>query len=120
MAFKLSKEEKSQKDDFVKRLREKRAEIEALNEEDDSEDLVDDYNSIVQEAREFVEQVAGTLREAWDEKSENWQEGDRGVAIGENIDLWESMTLEDLDEDHDFGTTEEDIEGLPDNCADGM
>lgn len=43
------------------------------------------YNEALERARGFLEDEASSAQEAFDEKSERWQEGDKGQAVGEWI-----------------------------------
>lgn len=47
-----------------------------------------DYNSILEEAKEFTEGVAERLGEYYDDKSEKWQEGEKGEEFSEWRDQW--------------------------------
>jgi len=47
------------------------------------------YSLMVRTAQAFVEQVAGRLRDDWDEKSERWQEGEAGQAALALVEEWE-------------------------------
>ena len=44
---------------------------------------VDAYNEALQDARGFLEDEANSAQEAFDEKSERWQESDKGQAVFE-------------------------------------
>lgn len=56
--------------------------------------VIEDYNTAVAEARGFAERVGGGLQEAWEEKSERWQEDNSDVA--DWIEGWNTH-LESLD-----------------------
>lgn len=58
---------------------------------------VDDYNNVVHEAKEFLEEVAGEWRSDFDEKSEGWQEGDKGQEVNEQIESMENYNPEDFE-----------------------
>lgn len=61
------------------------------------------YNEIVEEARGFVEDIASEREGEWDDKSERWQESDRGEAARDWFEQWQSAaecdieTIDDLE-----------------------
>lgn len=55
---------------------------------------IDAYNAVVEDAEAFITGVAEDFRSAWDEKSERWQESDRGQEVGEFIETWEAISIE--------------------------
>ena len=75
-------------------------------------DVVKEHNDAVREAREFVEEIAGGVRENWDEKSEKWQGSAGGESAKSFVEAWEAFSAEDLDPPDD-----EEIE-MPDSVAD--
>lgn len=104
MAFKLTKAEDLQRNDLVDRLRDKWTEVEEAlkNSERSIEVAVDDvnvklheYQAIVENAVEFRDNVAERLRGEFDEKSEGWQQGDKGQEAEGMASEWEGATLED-------------------------
>lgn len=50
------------------------------------------------EATSFVEDTASRLRSEWDDKSERWQESDRGSEVDDFISTWESAEINFEDE----------------------
>jgi hypothetical protein len=81
---------------------------------------IEAYNQALEEAREFAEQFANQMREAYDDMSERWQEGDTGQSVSSWIDEWEGLELDELDdisvdpiEELDVSHAEE-LEGTPD------
>jgi hypothetical protein len=105
MAFKLDKQELARCQQFEVDLREAQGELEdAVSVYNDAvaeargtlEDALAKYNELVAEARGFVEDIASTASGEIDDKSEKWQEGERGRAAIEWKDAWENATLEDV------------------------
>ena len=130
MAFKLTKAEDAQKlelegrlneafgiaDDAATALREK---IDELIQEFNNGPLVA-LNAVVEEAYNFVEDIHSERQEEYDEKSERWQEGDRGQAASEWLSSWEDA-IADLEQLVDIATPELEIElGDPENVLAGL
>jgi hypothetical protein len=60
---------------------------------------LDSYNEAIEAARNFVNGIAEPAREEYDNKSEKWQESEKGVEAGRWISEWEEINLEDADID---------------------
>jgi hypothetical protein len=105
MAFKLSREQLAARDVLATALREKaealnitlsafnrgveplsRAVGEALN----------DYNGILETARTLASNISETAQEAFDAKSQRWQDSEKGVEVRSWIEQWE-MSLDDVE-----------------------
>ena len=129
MAFKLTKAEASARAALVDRLSAGREAVEAaISAYNDMLDTawaavaksIDDYNEILFDARDFCETASADWRGEWEDKSEKWQEGERGQAAAEWIDTWEGVSLDDIDADRpdDVEAPEmehaEELGGLPD------
>lgn len=56
------------------------------------------HNVRLEAARAFIEAVAEEHRDAYDEKSDAWKDGDRGQADDAFVCDWESAELNDIDE----------------------
>jgi hypothetical protein len=54
------------------------------------------YNEVLGEAKAFVEDIASQADSDFDEKSEKWQESDKGEAAGEYRDAWQNIELDEL------------------------
>ena len=67
-----------------------------------------DLQASFDEANAFVEETRDTMQSFFDEKSENWQEGDKGQQYQDWINSWESIIIEDIDGIEEF-------ENLPDS-----
>lgn len=62
------------------------------------------YKLAVEEAESFAQNVTEAMRDYYGEKSEKWQEGERGDAYQSMIDSWESLDgteVEDLEKSDD-------------------
>jgi hypothetical protein len=106
MSLKLNKAKLEQRDDLAKRLGEAFAQIESeiASYRDELEKLrgpiegsIEAYNAILAEAREFAEDIVTDASSAIEDKSEKWQEGERGQAAIAFRDAWEGLSLEDLE-----------------------
>lgn len=53
------------------------------------------YNSALDSAKEFAAGIASEARDAFDNRSEGWQESEAGQTIGEWISEWEDFDGED-------------------------
>lgn len=109
MSFKLDKKEREQRDELVDKLRTAWGEVEAhidhYNEEvnnilADVNEAIGKYNAVVAEAKQFVEDVHSQAEQDFGERSEKWQEGEKGQQVQEWITSWESLAsdLDDLEE----------------------
>jgi hypothetical protein len=58
---------------------------------------VTEYNEIVSEARTLCSDVANKITSYISDKSEKWQESDKGQAVQEFADAWEGVDLSDID-----------------------
>lgn len=109
MAFKLTVTEKQDFNLLVEDLRKEQAETEeavtAAN--DEISEIVAklnaklaEYNSARESLKTFIENKAADFRTEFEEKSDSWQEGDKGQEADEFITLWENPP--DLDEVDEF------------------
>lgn len=109
MAFKLTKAERKELADHAERLGELRAEVERKFEEltqalgpmtDGVNDAIRRYNEALDALKAFAEGIADEHRSAYDDKSETWQNGDRGQAADEFVTAWEGVadTYAEVDE----------------------
>lgn len=106
MAFKLSKQDAERRAKEVADLNELKdkvnAAVETYNEKVTElkaavQEAVDEYNGALAEARGFVEDVASQAQSEYDDKSERWQESEKGMSVAEWISEWESAELEDIE-----------------------
>jgi chromosome segregation ATPase len=106
VAFKLSKQEVTKRDEHVESLEKAWAELQqAINAYNESEPklrepidkAVADYNEAVEEAKGFAEEIANRVEGEYDEKSEKWQEGEKGQAAAELRDAWQTIDMEPIE-----------------------
>lgn len=135
MAFKLDKQEMARRDKLVEELRDGRGKLEDAVSTFNAavEELkagvvtaLESYNEVVGETRGFVEDIASTADGQFDDKSEKWQEGDKGQQVREWIDAWQNEPFEDVEitfpEELELPDEESDhdgrLEALPEEAAD--
>lgn len=61
-----------------------------------------EYNNALDTARGFVTDQASEWRGEYDERSEKWQESDKGQDADERIQSWEDADLSDVEEIEEF------------------
>lgn len=134
MAFKLTKDEQKDKDTHTADLRGDWGKVEdakSLAESviqralDDLKQAVETFKATAERAEAFRDEVATRLREEFDDKSETWQEGEKGQEASAFVESWESASCEvddmevpelDLDlngDGNDTVTALEDLAGEP-------
>lgn len=107
MAFKLSKAQLQRRDKLIDDLRGARgklvdvvavtnAEIQRLV-GDDLTPAIEAYNALLEQARAFVDELGTDFRSEFDDKSEGWQEGERGQAADEFIGAFENVSFDDVE-----------------------
>jgi len=103
---KLSKAQIKERDDLSAKLSEAgdvlNAAITKYNEAikaayEDVEKAMSEFNTAVIEARDFVEQVHSDIENYYDDKSEKWQESERGQNYSSWRDAW-SEAISELNE----------------------
>lgn len=106
MAFKITKDEDSRLIAIRNRLEDARdilddhvakanAAIAAIFSELNLE--IEEYNEIVQEARGVVEDIASEMEGEYDEKSDNWRDGERGDATNTWIEALKDFEYDATD-----------------------
>lgn len=55
------------------------------------------YNNALNDARSWCEDIASAAESAYDEKSEKWQEGEKGQEASEFKDAWQGVYLDDVE-----------------------
>lgn len=98
MAFKLTKEEILERNALLADMK-------------DAKDALDSsvqiYNQALDKTREFIEKTRERMQNEFDEKSEAWQQGDKGAAVAEMLASWDEVNPEDVDIDlEDLGAFE--------------
>lgn len=103
MAFKLDKRDRKRRDEIVERLLASREKLEvAISDYNDAiekaqtdlEEHIDDYNLILDDAIGLVDDVVSQAESDMEERSEKWQESDRGQAVQTWIDAIREIDLE--------------------------
>ena len=106
MAFKFSKADIKDRDELVQAAQYKldnlNTEIARFNEAvteawEELEEALGEYNGALTDARDFVERVKDEFETQYGEKSDKWQEGDRGTAAREWIDSFDNIELDDAE-----------------------
>lgn len=59
---------------------------------------VTSYNEVLNELQSFAEGIAAQIEEAYDSKSEKWQESEKGQALSEFKDAWDAFVPEEVAE----------------------
>lgn len=112
MAFKLTKAERKRIDDLLTRMADQgqkvQAEVESYNETVNEarsklDDEIDTYKEIRDELRGVIEDIHSEKEGEYDDKSDNWRDGDRGSSTYDWIEKLNEVK----------STLEEDIE-IPD------
>lgn len=111
MAFKFSKADSQRLANIRDRLAVARSELDEVIEKEIAtiEDsyaamnaAVETYNDFLGEARGFVEDLANEHEGEYDDKSENWQDGERGQATRQWLDALQEVYDTRLDDVEDF------------------
>ena len=79
-------------------------------------DAVTGYNDAMENAKAFVEEVASRLRDVYDNRSEKWQEGDKGQSADSFIQTWEEFSPDEESELE--GNVADEFERLPEPKGD--
>jgi hypothetical protein len=76
-----------------------------------------EYNSVVAEMETFAEGIASEIEDFISEKSERWQEGERGQAVAAMLGEWQSADFTQPDAYEELPEPEDDpadtLDGLP-------
>jgi hypothetical protein len=107
MAFKISNEQLARRRALAADLRERgralNIAIAAFNREiaplvQHVAEALDSYNESLQRARDLADNIAAAAQEAFDAKSDKWQDSDKGEQVRHWIEQWE-MNLDEVDLD---------------------
>ena len=105
MAFKLSKQQVTERDTLAAELRKQGAAlnvaIAAFNQAIEPfsravGEAVEAYNAALERARTLADGIVATAQAAFDAKSGKWQESDKGIQVRVWIEQWE-VSLDDVD-----------------------
>lgn len=127
---KLTKAQLKERDDLCARLRDKHEELEAAVTKynaamvfpwSEVEAAVEAYNEAIQDAQAWKNDLAQEVRDYYDEKTEKWQESDKGGAVGAFADTLEEdlpeVELEQPEElEFDHEPTAEVLEQMPETA----
>ena len=92
---KLSKDDIKRRDAHVKKLTATKADIESAV--SDLNTAIDEYNNELEVARGWIEDLVSSIDEYISEKSDDWQESDRGSAFATWKDDLEAIEFEGID-----------------------
>ena len=128
MSIALKKADIAKRDEFVTDLRSRWEDVtnalDTFNREVEElrgpvREAIEKYNNLVAEARGWVEDFANTWTDELGEKSEGWQEGEKGQAAAEFVSEYESITLDEIEIEWNDDASLDDpehadaLEGLP-------
>lgn len=104
MAFRLSKNDATRRVDLEEKLSNAQSDMEEAAEDlrhkiDEMVDafraaFIEPYNAILQEACDFCDDIGREFRDQYDEKSERWQDSERGEAASDFTSAWEDASAE--------------------------
>lgn len=103
MAFRISKAERAELESFATRLTKEQADLEAVLSEQGAiieaayeriNGAIDTYNGATADAKSFIEDIGSQAESDFEEKSDRWQEGERGEATREWIDAIDNVVSE--------------------------
>jgi uncharacterized protein YukE len=100
--IKLSKTESKSREEVTEAVREAYKAVEAIWPEyqamlDKVNGVIDAFNSAVADADNFRQSVADQMQEYYDNRSDAWQNGDKGTAYREWLEQW-LYSVEQVDE----------------------
>lgn len=131
MAFSLNKKELAQRDEHVSELRAAAealtAAVEAYREavvdlKEPVEEARAAYNEVLERAQAWVADIVSEADSAISDKSEKWQEGEKGQAASSWKDAWEQLDMEEVRIDYpdelefDEPTHADDLEQAPEDA----
>lgn len=127
MTFKITKAQIAERDALVTDIRAKadalEAAITAYNDGIEKlatalSEAAEEYNGALADVQDFVSGVAEDGRAEFEEKSERWQEGEKGQYADAWLQQWESLELEDFEFDAPEPVEEIDPSSVSDPLAD--
>lgn len=134
MAFKLSKSEEKQRQDFIETLRTKQEGLQAKQEEFQKETdpeakekarqqitvILAEILVAIEETETFRDEIATRLRDEYDEKSEKWQESDKASEVDSMISDWENASFEEPELENPETMELEDYAGMLEELPDSV
>jgi DNA repair ATPase RecN len=106
MAFGMSKNQLKQRDELLDAVRTKQkalnGEIAEYNDKlaelrEKLEESVNDCDGAISDLRNFIESVRDEAQSEYDDKSEKWQQDDKGQSVLDWINTFDAINLEDVD-----------------------
>ena len=103
---KLSKEQIATRDKIVQELSDAKAALgDAINQFNDTlrdawekvQEQIEKYNAVIDDAKAWAEDIASEIQSFIEDKSEAWQQGDRGQAYEEWRSSFETVELEEVE-----------------------
>jgi hypothetical protein len=111
MAFKLTRAEEARREALLEKMTQARDTLDEVTSAqlgviEDAYAVINEafspYNEVVEEIRGFVEDIASERESEFDDKSERWQESDRGEAARDWISQWQDAADCDIDVLHEL------------------
>ena len=105
MSFKLTKEQRERRDELVEAFHEASSGLETAIAEYNAkleemkapvEAALAKYNEVGNDAREFADEISGWAGGEIQERSERWQESERGQAAQSWCDEWSNLTFDEV------------------------
>lgn len=84
----LGKEQAQQKEALAAKLEAAATQVQAA---------IESYNAVLDEVRTFQEEVTNEAQGYFDDRSEKWQEGEKGEAYQAWVDEWYAADAEDIE-----------------------
>lgn len=99
----INKEDKKRLSEFITKLSVAKTKVENKHKElssvvDSLNDLLQNYNEILDEVDSFREDLVRQMEEYYDERSERWQQGEAGESYSEWKDVYAGIDLSEVPE----------------------
>ncbi len=107
MAFSLTKAQQAEKERLTEALRVAKSSLDTAVSEANAQieeaettvnSRISEYNAALTGITDFIEEHKDKWQEAYDEKSETWQEGDKGEAVAALLGEWDNYDGEAVEE----------------------
>jgi hypothetical protein len=119
MAFALTKQEQTDRDAAVERLRNAQASMDDARGAAESaiadavnayNDAIAVYNSAIEDAAMFRDDLVSRLEDEFDSRSETWRGSDKGDDARTFLDAWLELDFVELDLHHDIEVNDDEAE----------
>lgn len=100
----LNKKQKQERDRLVSELSVKREQL---------QEAVDDYNELLEAAREWRDDIVGLIEDYISERSDKWHESDAAQQTNDWLYRFSELNLDDLDMDEIGAEHADQIEDIP-------